>query len=246
MKPVWPHTFLTDRCSRWGNTMASSQMRTHTSGRWQRWACVLRCHLAGWSRQHRTPATHRPRLHSGWRDAAAVGLYKSSCRNTLHKQSCCFLSWILLWQQGRQARKDSDSAGPSQHDALTVYRLPPHVVVAGHPSASDSATTCSADAALAQAAKLGRTLVLLHLLRCIPDCCCAALWGPARRQEESGKVQEEHPLDNYFRELIRRRRREMLQRKRAALKSLQVRNSVRSVASLCCGLLPGEAQEIVD
>lgn len=56
----------------------------------------------------------------------------------------------------------------------------------------------------------------------------------------TGAVQQEHPLDNYFRELIRRRRRELLRRKKAALKSLQVRYRVRSVAALCCGGLPGE------
>ncbi len=66
------------------------------------------------------------------------------------------------------------------------------------------------------------------------------------RQEETGKVQQEHPLDNYFRELIRRRRRELLRRKKAALKSLQVRNTVRSVATLCCGQLPGEPLDVVD
>ncbi len=34
-------------------------------------------------------------------------------------------------------------------------------------------------------------------------------------------LHEEHPLDNYFRELIRRRRLELLRRKRAALKAVQ-------------------------
>eukprot|EP00775_Hariotina_reticulata_P012567 gene12567-12699_t len=38
---------------------------------------------------------------------------------------------------------------------------------------------------------------------------------------DSGSKQSEHPLDNYFRELIRRRRRELLRRKKAALKALQ-------------------------
>lgn len=59
-------------------------------------------------------------------------------------------------------------------------------------------------------------------------------------------MQQEHPLDNYFRELIRRRRRELLRRKKAALKSLQVRNTVRSVATLCCGQLPGEPLDVCD
>jgi hypothetical protein len=75
------------------------------------------------------------------------------------------------------------------------------------------------------------------------------------RNEESGVVQQEHPLDDYFRELIRRRRRELLRRKKAAFKSLQVRkatsgvnNTVRSVATLCCGVgaLPGEPLDVVD
>lgn len=75
------------------------------------------------------------------------------------------------------------------------------------------------------------------------------------RNNETGVVQQEHPLDNYCRELIRRRRRELLRRKKAALKSLQVRkatsgvnNTVRSVATLCCGVgtLPGEPMEFVD
>jgi hypothetical protein len=35
-------------------------------------------------------------------------------------------------------------------------------------------------------------------------------------------VQSEHPLDNYFRELMRRRRKELLRKKKAALKTLQV------------------------
>jgi hypothetical protein len=94
----------------------------------------------------------------------------------------------------------------------------------------------------------------------------------------SGRSQAEHPLDAYFRELLRRRRKELLRRKSAALKSLQVRGglcaglrgvcgdalaavcvaaagrgvrgsggdgSVRSVATLCCGLwcaLPGSSR----
>lgn len=68
------------------------------------------------------------------------------------------------------------------------------------------------------------------------------------RQEETGEVQQEHPLDDYFRELIRRRRRELLRRKKAALRSLQVRgtHTVRSVATLCCGRLPGEPLDVVD
>lgn len=40
-------------------------------------------------------------------------------------------------------------------------------------------------------------------------------------RDEHGILHEEHPLDNYFRELIRRRRAELLRRKRAALKAVQ-------------------------
>lgn len=40
-------------------------------------------------------------------------------------------------------------------------------------------------------------------------------------RDQDGVLHEEHPLDNYFRELVRRRRRELLRRKRAALKAVQ-------------------------
>jgi len=245
MKPIWPHPFVTDRCSRWDNTMASSQMRTHTSGRWQRWAYVHRCRLAGQRRQNRTRATQRPRLHSGWRDAAASGLFLE--RMHLQSSTCCLVPQLVLVMAARPAC-EKESIQCMSHLGLRPGDLQTGYACACEraPSAFDSGTTRAADAAHAQAVIRVSALVLLRLLLCIPACCRAAHWGPARRQEESGKVQEEHPLDNYFRELIRRRRREMLRRKRAALKSLQVRNSVRSVASLCCGLLPGEAQEIAD
>lgn len=86
---------------------------------------------------------------------------------------------------------------------------------------------------------------------CLHYCPPRLLPAHACRNEATGEVQQEHPLDNYFRELIRRRRRELLRRKKAALKSLQVRTvawgvgvpTVRSVATLCCGgvgALPGE------
>jgi hypothetical protein len=39
-------------------------------------------------------------------------------------------------------------------------------------------------------------------------------------------VQSEHPLDNYFRELMRRRRKELLRKKKAALKTLQVSDNI--------------------
>uniref|UniRef100_A0A383VRH9 WW domain-containing protein n=1 Tax=Tetradesmus obliquus TaxID=3088 RepID=A0A383VRH9_TETOB len=39
---------------------------------------------------------------------------------------------------------------------------------------------------------------------------------------KTGAVQQDHPLDNYFRELMRRRRKELLRKKKAALKTLQV------------------------
>jgi len=40
-------------------------------------------------------------------------------------------------------------------------------------------------------------------------------------KDAHGVLHDEHPLDNYFRELIRRRQRELLRRKRAALKAVQ-------------------------
>lgn len=42
------------------------------------------------------------------------------------------------------------------------------------------------------------------------------------RNAKTGAVQQDHPLDNYFRELMRRRRKELLRKKKAALKTLQV------------------------